>query len=81
MSNPVQDSNIRWDSWEKVTPRRWRISARSFARFFHDVVDIHMAGRESWVLSINGRFIADFPSWEEASQAAPMLYSLHKEPT
>jgi hypothetical protein len=40
-----------------------------------------MAGRKSWTLSINGQFIADFTSWEEASQAAPMLYSLHKDTT
>lgn len=76
-------SNIRWDdeAWEKVTPRHWRITHKNPARFFYDTISISVADSRDWQLFVNGNYIATFPSWEEASQAAPMLYQLHKEPT
>ena len=74
-------SNIRWsdDAWEAISPRHWRIMRASPASFFRSYIDIYAAGRHSWDVHVNGSYIATFPSWEEASQAAPMLFQLHKD--
>lgn len=74
-------SNIRWDmdSWQKITPRHWRITARDPARFFQDVVDIRVTDYKEWQVFVNRHYIASFDSWDEAALTAPMLYQLHKD--
>lgn len=76
-------SNIRWDtdSWAKVTPRQFTKVIHDPARFFPTTLDLILTNYQEWQFFINRNYIATFNSWDEASLAAPMLYSLHKDNT
>lgn len=65
--------------WGKVTPRHWSKQIDNPRHSLPDHVEILLPRKDTWMLYINGKYIAAFNTWEEAAGAAPMLYQLHKE--
>ena len=63
----------------KVAPNHFTKVVRSPARFFPTTLDIVLQRKDEWQFFINRNYIASFNTWDEVSQAAPMLYSLHKD--
>lgn len=73
-------SNIRWDGdWMKISPTHFSKVFRSPDQWYPTTVDIVIIRTGEWQFFVNRNYIASFNTWEEASQAAPMLYQLHKD--
>jgi hypothetical protein len=73
-------SNIRWgDEWKKISPREWHMTMYRTDVYGGDSLIICLTGYRDWKLFLNRNLIATFDSWEEAADAAPMLYQLHKD--
>lgn len=72
-------SNIRWDDWEKVSPRQWVKLVRSPSMLRTYFVIVTLTAKDSWELRINNIYLASFNTWDEVAQAAPMLFQLHKD--
>lgn len=75
------ESNIRWADWDTVSPRQWVKIVRSPSMLRTYFVVVTLTAKDSWELRINNIYIASFNTWDEASQAAPMLFQLHKDST
>ena len=72
-------SNIRWNDWRKISPREWHMTMYRTDSYGADSVIIRITDYQEWQLFLNRNYIATFNTWDEASQAAPMLYQLHKD--
>ena len=72
-------SNIRWDDWEKVTPREWVKLVRYPNAARTTFIIIRIVEKDVWELILNSERLATFNSWDEAAGAAPMLFQLHKD--
>lgn len=64
------------DQWVRMNPREFLWAPNQ--RGVHYMV-ISALAPNAWRLTLNDRFIATFCSWEEARDAAPMLFTLHKD--
>jgi hypothetical protein len=64
------------DQWVRMNPREflWVSDQREI-----NCMVISALAPNAWRLTLNDRFIATFCSWEDARDAAPMLFSLHKD--
>lgn len=74
-----ETSNIRWGGWRKISPREWHMTMYRQDSYGADAITVRITDYREWQLFINRNHIATFNTWDEASQAAPMLYSLHKD--